>query len=83
MVDPVETAFREDRSVVAQSGCSVTAWMVAGTSTVKVGRSRSIAASVASGVKRGWMVTVAPWCSAGVVWMLRPPTWKNGSTVST
>ena len=30
-----------------------TAWMVAGTSTVSVGRSRAIAASVASGAKRG------------------------------
>ncbi len=67
----------------AQSGWSVTAWIVAGTSTVKVGRSRAMVASAASGVKREWMVTVAPWCSAGVVWMLRPPTWKNGSTVST
>ena len=66
---------------MAQSGCSVTACMVAGTSTVSVGRSRAMAASVASGVKRGWIVTVAPSCSAGVVWMLRPPTWKNGSTV--
>ena len=60
MVDPVEIAFSEDRSVVAQSGCSVTAWMMAGTSTVRVGRSRSIAASVVSGVKREWIVTVAP-----------------------
>ena len=83
MVDPVETALSEERSVVAQPGCSVTAWMIAGTSTVKVGRSRSMAASVVSGVKRAWIVTVAPSCSAGVVWMLRPPTWKNGSTVST
>ena len=83
MVDPVETAFSDERSVVAQAGCSLTAWMVAGTSTVRVGRSRSMAASAASGVKRAWIVTVAPCCSAGVVWMLRPPTWKNGSTVST
>jgi hypothetical protein len=28
------------------------------------------------------MVTFAPWCSAGVVWMLRPPTWKNGYVCS-
>ena len=42
-----------------------------------------MAASVVSGVKRERMVTVAPCCSAGVVWILRPPTWKNGSTVST
>ena len=35
------------------AGCSITAWMVAGTSTVRVGRSRAIASSVASGVKRG------------------------------
>ena len=83
MVDPVETARSEERSVSAQSGWSLTAWIVAGTSTVNVGRSRAMVASAASGVKRGWMVTVAPWCSAGVVWMLRPPTWKNGSTVRT
>ena len=83
MVDPVETAFSEVRSMESQSGWSVTAWMMAGTSTVRVGRSRLITANVASGVKRGRIVTVAPNCSAGVVWMLRPPTWKNGSTVST
>ena len=59
------------------------AWMVAGTSTVSVGRSRSIASSVGPGAKRACSVTVAPNCSAGVVWMLSPPTWKIGSTVST
>ena len=59
------------------------AWMMAGTSTVSVGESRSIASSVASGVKRACSVTVAPSCSAGVVRMLSPPTWNIGSTVST
>ena len=59
------------------------AWMVAGTSTVSVGRSRAIASSAASGAKRACSVTVAPSCRAGVVWMLRPPTWNIGSTVST
>ena len=59
------------------------AWMVAGTSTVSVGRSRAMASSVASGAKRACRVTVAPSCSAGVVWMLSPPTWNSGSTVST
>ncbi len=83
MVDPVEIALKEDKSVVAQPGWSVTAWMIAGTSTVRVGRSRSIVASVVSGAKRAWIVTVAPCCSAGVVWILSPPTWKKGSTVST
>ena len=57
--------------------------MVAGTSTVSVGRSRSIASSAASGAKRACSVTVAPSCSAGVVWIFSPPTWNIGSTVST
>ena len=43
----------------------------------------AIASSVASGAKRACSVTVAPSCSAGVVWMLSPPTWNSGSTVST
>ena len=45
MVEPVATAFSDERSVVAQAGCSLTAWMIAGTMTVRVGRSRSMAAS--------------------------------------
>jgi hypothetical protein len=57
--------------------------MVEGTSTVSVGRSSSIAASVASAAKRGWIVTVAPAWRAGMVWMLSPPTWKKGSAEST
>ena len=69
--------------MAGQSGWSVIAWMMAGTSTVRVGRCCLMTANAASGVKRGRIVTVAPKCSAGVVWMLRPPTWKNGSTVST
>ena len=60
MLDPVDTAFRDDKSVEAQAGCSLTAWMVAGTSTVKVGRSRAMVASAVSGVNRAWMVTFAP-----------------------
>ena len=52
MVDPVEIAFSDDTSVAGHAGCSVTAWMIAGTSTVNVGRSRSKLASAASGVKR-------------------------------
>ena len=50
------------------------AYLVAGTSTVSVGCSAVNAASVASGAKRACSVTVAPSCSAGVVWMLSPPT---------
>jgi hypothetical protein len=38
---------------------------------------------VSSGAKRGWIVTVAPYISAGVVWMFSPPTWNIGSTVRT
>ena len=53
---------------------STTACIVAGTSTVSVGRSLVSAFSTASGAKRACKVTVAPSCSAGVVWMFSPPT---------
>jgi hypothetical protein len=82
-VEPVVMQRKLSSGVCAHSGCSIMAWMVAGTSTVSVGRSRAIASSAASGAKRACSVTVAPSCSAGVVWMLRPPTWNMGSTVST
>ncbi len=46
-------------------------------------RSAATVSKKASGSKRGWRVTAAPICRAGTVWMLRPPTWNIGSTVST
>jgi hypothetical protein len=53
----------------------------AGTSTVRVMRSRAMASKVASTSKRGCSTTVAPAASAGVVWLLSPPTWNSGSVV--
>jgi hypothetical protein len=81
VTEPVVMARRLLRSVSGHAGWARIAWIVVGTSTVRVGLSRAIAASVASGAKRRWITTVAPSWSAGVVWMLSPPTWKNGNTV--
>ena len=81
--DPVFTSRRLERSVRSQSGCEYTACSVAGTSSVSVGRRAATSRRNAPGSKRAWIVTVAPACSAGSVWMHRPPTWNIGSTVST
>jgi len=76
MVEPgVVTARRPDRSVSSQPARMLDQRLplVAGTSTVSVGLSPARAASVRLGARRrAWIVTVAPACSAGVVWMFEP-----------
>ncbi len=74
IVEPVEITRRLDRSALCQRTLSIIAINCAGTSTVSVMRSRSIVSSAASGSNFGCSVTVAPACSAGVVWMFSPPT---------
>ena len=49
MVEPVVIMRRLDRSACRQRGCSIIAVSCAGTSTVSVMRSRSIASMAASG----------------------------------
>jgi len=84
MVDEPAAATRSDeRSAPFHAGWSTIARMVAGTSSVSVGRRAATSAIQAPGSKRGCRVTLAPACSAGRVWMHRPPTWNIGSTVST
>ena len=80
-LEPVATARMPERSVLSQSGCWISACIIAGTITISVGLSVAIACSAVSGAKRDWIVTVAPSCSAGVVWMLSPPTWNIGRKV--
>ena len=81
--DPAQTVRRHERSVAVQPGWAVSACRVAGTCSVRLGRSSAMARSVAVGSKRLCSSTVAPTESAGRVWMHRPPTWNSGSTVST
>ncbi len=82
-VEPVAIMRRLERSAVGQRGWASIASSWAGTSTVSVMRSRSMASKVASGSNLGCSVTVQPACSAGKVWMLSPPTWNSGSVVRT
>jgi hypothetical protein len=49
----------------------------------QVGRRVSRRSSVSSASKRRASVIVAPARMAGVVWILRPPTWNIGRTVKT
>ena len=84
MIDePVVTSRRLERSVESHAGWLVIAALTWGTTSSIVGRSAAIARRAAAASKRGCSVTRAPAASAGVVWMLRPPTWNIGSTVST
>ena len=78
-IEPVFTIRSDDRSVFAQSGCAITACMVAGTSSENVGLRRATSASHWPGSKRRCSVTVAPASSAGKVWLLSPPTWNIGN----
>src|SRR5262249_48206190 len=81
--EPVWISRKLARSVAGQSGWVKTARIVAGTSSESVGRRLVTSRSHAPASKRAWIVTVAPACSAGRVWMHRPPTWNIGSAVST
>ncbi len=67
MVEPVVMTRKLERSAVFQRGSAIIADSCAGTSTVSVMRSRSIASSVPSGSNFACSVTAAPACSAGVV----------------
>ena len=81
--EPLFTKARLDRSARAQRGCSMSAFITAGTSRLVVGRHCSTASNQAPGSKRGCSSSFAPTASAGRVWMHSPPTWNSGSTEST
>jgi len=82
-IEPAFSILSDERSLFAQAGCAITAWIVAGTSSEIVGLRAATSASQWPGSKRLCRVTVAPACSAGSVWLLRPPTWNIGRQVST
>ena len=63
--EPVVRIRRLERSAASQPGRSITAWMVAGTRTSWVGRSSTIARSVASASKRRCRITVPPHIEGG------------------
>jgi hypothetical protein len=80
MLDPVVIMRRLEKSALVQRGFAIIMSSCAGTSTVSVMRSFDGVES-RLGSKLGCSTTVQPACSAGVVWLLSPPTWNSGSVV--
>jgi hypothetical protein len=74
VLEPAHTARSDCKGVLGQAGCSISAFMTAGTTRVKVGCHSDNACSMAAGSKRGIKATQAPAHKAGKVWMHIPPT---------
>ena len=77
------TQRRLERSVASQSGCAISAFVIAGVEIPSVICRRSIASSVAPGSNSRRIVAVAPAASPGVVRMFSGPVLNSGPLQST
>ena len=67
LLEPAQTARKESKAVLAHCGCSISAFMTAGTTKVRLGRSWTTACRKLVGSKRANRHTEAPAHKAGKV----------------